>query len=293
MHIPVLIEEVITTLAPQKGETYLDVTAGFGGHAFRILEMTQKYDGCVLIDQDQEAIEQLQSLFSANEVRIVNNDFASASRELEKEGQQFDIILADIGVSSLHLDKASRGFSLRRIGPLDMRMDQTATLDANDIINYYERSKLIKVLREYGEEYRAPKIVDRIIEHRPIKSTTELANIIARAVGGKQTKVHPATKTFQAIRIEVNDELNRLETSLRLWVKLLKPGGRLAVITFHSLEDRIVKHYFKEISDAGYESQFKLLTKKPISASENELKTNPRARSAKLRAVVKIKNRKG
>jgi len=288
-HIPVLLEATLDVLAPKQGATYLDLTAGYAGHASRILEATNQYEGSVLVDRDENAINELSKQFGEREVQIMQSDFARAAQQLLDENRTFDIILADLGVSSPHLDNASRGFSFRESGPLDMRMDQSQEIDAYTLVNLAGRNELIRILKDYGDEFRAPKIVDAIISNRPVKTTDQLAKIIERAVNrGGYNKVHPATKTFQALRIAVNDELGQLQQALPKWVELLKPGGRLAVISFHSLEDRIVKQYFADNSD-HYEAELHLLNKKPLSASQDELVLNPRARSAKLRAVAKIK----
>ncbi len=292
-HIPVLLEATLDVLSPKQGETYLDLTAGYAGHASRILAMTGKDSGSVLVDRDENAINELRKTFAEQEVQIVQSDFVRAAQREVEAGHRFDLILADLGVSSPHLDNASRGFSFKESGPLDMRMDQSQEISAYQIVNKASRKELIDILREYGEEYRAPKIVTAIEKSRPIETTDELAAIIERAVRQKnRSKVHPATKTFQALRIAVNDELGQLQKALPIWVNLLKPGGRLAVISFHSLEDRIVKKYFADHSE-GYDADLQLLTKKPITASNDELVFNPRSRSAKLRGVAKIKTERG
>ena len=199
--------------------------------------------------------------------------------------------MADLGVSSPHLDNTNRGFSFKHDGPLDMRMDSSQTLTAETIVNEYSETELIRILKDYGEEYKARRIAQEIIAARPITSTTELASVVERAVRAKWQKAHPATKTFQALRIAVNDELEQVKAALPVWLELLKPGGRLAVVSFHSLEDRIVKQFLAEHSGARYDAELRLLTKKPVQASREELVFNPRARSANLRAAVKIKTK--
>ncbi len=194
-----------------------------------------------------------------------------------------------MGVSSPHLNESNRGFSIAQNGPLDMRMDQNQTLSADTIVNTHSIEELVRILKVYGEEPKAVKIAHLIVEHRPIHTTHDLARIVAQAWPG-HSRVHPATRTFQALRIAVNDELQLLEKSLPLMVQLLAPEGRLGVISFHSLEDRIVKQYFKENS-GGYDTELVGLTKKPVVADNTELVINPRARSAKLRAVAKIKTK--
>lgn len=292
-HLPVLLEEVKSSLAVAPGQSYLDVTAGYAGHAEAILEtiLKDKKGQGVLVDRDQTAIEHLQAKFSGNDaVSIIKDDFYAASKQLSEQGKKFDVILADLGVSSEHLDNASRGFAFNSDGPLDMRMDKSSSLTARDVVNAYNEKQLNKTIKEYGEEPRALRIARAIISARqeePIETTKQLANIVQSAIGGKRGKTHPATKTFQAIRIEVNDELELLQKSLPLWLEMLNAEGKLAIITFHSLEDRIVKNFFKEKSE-GYEAEIKLLNKKPIVASKHEIVLNPRSRSAKLRVAAKI-----
>lgn len=287
-HYPVLLDEVLQYLDPKEGESYLDLTAGYGGHAEKILDRTLKPHNTTLVDRDQNAIEHLGQKFDGRGVQIIHKDFLSASQELHSQGKQFDIILADLGVSSPHLDNASRGFSIKYDAKLDMRMDETQELTAADVVNNYDEAELKRILQVYGEEPRARKIAQLIVEHRPIATTHELAKIVAYAWPG-YSKVHPATRTFQAIRIAVNDELGLLERSLPIWTDLLAPGGRIAVISFHSLEDRIVKQYYAGASGNRYDAVLKVLTKQPISGGADEIVFNPRARSAKLRVAVKIK----
>jgi 16S rRNA (cytosine1402-N4)-methyltransferase len=286
-HEPVLLDAVLQYLNPQPQESYLDLTAGYGGHAKAITAITGNPEAAVLVDRDHNAVEHLQEQFDAK-TSIRHQDFLSASQELINTGQQFDLILADLGVSSPHLNEGIRGFAFRESGPLDMRMDQRQTITAETIVNSYSEARLTEILRQYGEEPKARQIAQLIIEHRPIISTGELAALAAKAWPG-HSRVHPATRTFPALRIAVNDELSLLTQSLPLWLQLLAPKGRLAVISFHSLEDRIVKQAFSDVSGERYDANFRLLTKRPILASPHELVSNPRARSAKLRAVVKIK----
>jgi len=286
-HIPVLLEPVLQYLNPQEGESYLDLTAGYGGHASAILERTKAPNGAVLVDRDTNAIAALEPL-AAQGVTLIHKDFLGASQALTAEHRQFDLILADLGVSSPHLDNASRGFAFGQNGPLDMRMDQTQTLTAATVVNTYSSEDLERIIRTYGEEPRARTIARAIVEHRPFTETTPLADII-RSVMPKGSKHHPATRTFQALRIAVNDELELLRASLPLWFSLLSPGGRLGVISFHSLEDRIVKQSFAELAGDRYDVEAQLITKRPVVADRDELVFNPRARSAKLRVAVKNK----
>lgn len=283
IHTPVLLDAVMTYLAPSTGESYLDLTAGYGGHAGAVLEHTQAPQAATLVDRDLTAIEALQD-FKSKGVRVIHASFEEASQLLVQQNERFDMLLADLGVSSLHLNTSSRGFAFSLDGPLDMRMDQQAELTAHTVVNTYNHVKLEGLLRTYGEEPRAHAVAAAIINHRPIESTAELAKVIASALprGGK---THPATRSFQAIRIAVNDELGQLERSIPLWLQLLKPGGRLAVISFHSLEDRIVKQAFSDVAGERYDADFRLLTKRPVVADDTEIAFNPRARSAKLRAL--------
>lgn len=287
-HIPVLLEEVITVLSPAKGQSYLDLTAGMGGHAAAVIAATNVPKKATLVDRDPQAVDILKKRFG--ESKVLGQDFLSASQKLVATGRRFDMILADLGVSSLHFDEASRGFSFLRSGPLDMRMDPRQPLTAEQIVKNWTVGNLTKLLAEAGEEPRAETIAKAIVAARPLVTTDQLAAVVSGAIPKRaHGRIHPATKTFQALRIAVNDELNQLAKSLLLWLELLADGGRLAIISFHSLEDRLVKIFLAEHSKHLYQAELKLLTKKPISASPNQVAINPRARSAKLRAAVKIK----
>jgi 16S rRNA (cytosine1402-N4)-methyltransferase len=293
-HIPVLLEETLRILAPQKGEFYLDVTAGYGGHASAVLDKTKAPKKAVLVDRDDDAIAALETRFGSSGARIIHQDYLSASKQLAEAGERFNIILADLGASSLHFDKPERGFAFSQDGPLDMRMDVRQDLSAAQIVNMWDQAELVRILKEYGQEPKARAIASRIVTSRPIDTTKQLATVVAQASGWRsRSRIHPATRTFQAIRIAVNDELNQLEQSLPLWMELLNPGGRLVVLSFHSLEDKIVKDFFKQVARETYDAKMTPLTKKPVQAREDEIVLNPRARSAKLRAAAKIKtNRK-
>lgn len=282
-HTPVLANEVLTLLNPQAGESYLDLTAGYGGHASLTLARTRNPAGTVLVDRDRHAIDALQDKFAGQAVTLLHGDFLSASRDLAAGGRQFDVILADLGVSSPHLNEGSRGFAISASGPLDMRMDQSQELTADTIVNTYSADDIANILARYGEEPKARQIAQAIVRNRPLHTTAELAEVAARAWPGK-SRVHPATRTFQALRIAVNDELQLLEASLPLWIGLLKPKGRLAVISFHSLEDRLVKQAFQDAGGDRYDAVVRELTKRPVTPGPHELVSNPRARSAKLRA---------
>ena len=289
-HIPVLLDEVLEYLDPKEGDSYLDLTAGYGGHASVVLGKTGNYRSSVLVDRDQNAIDELTRNFGTSDIELRKQDFYTASQELLDSGRKFDLILADLGVSSPHLNEAKRGFAIQADGPLDMRMDQHQMLNAATIVNSYDEQELYEMLKLYGEEPKARQIAKLIIDARPLSTTTELAQTVAKAWPG-HSRVHPATRTFQAIRIAVNDELGLLERSIPIWVKSLNPEGRLVVISFHSLEDRIVKQALQSVSGNRYDAEMHLLTKKPIIAASHETVHNPRARSAKLRAAVKTKKK--
>ncbi len=233
------------------------------------------------------AIEHLQT-FKKSGAQIVHASFIEAAEDLITSNQQFDMLLVDLGVSSPQLDKAERGFSFRLDSPLDMRMDRRQTMTAEHLVNESSLKKLTQIIRDYGEEPlgRARRLANAISQNRPINTTKELATVIAKNYRS-QSKIHPATRTFQALRIALNQELEQVNKLLPLIPRLLKPEGRVVIISFHSLEDRLVKQYFKGQQTAGYEAELKLLTKKPISGATEDVH-NPRARSAKLRAAVKI-----
>ena len=288
VHIPVLLSSVIEYLQPQEGETYLDLTAGYGGHADKILEVTQNYNGAVLNDRDQNAINFLSAKYQKVKPKLMQDDFYNTALHLVESGKSFDMILADFGVSSPQLDQGERGFSFSKEARLDMRMDESQDLDAWTIVNRWSERKLAEIFEKYAEERRgrAELLAREICMHRPINTTTELADLIKSK--SPRTHTHPATRIFQAIRIVVNDELSIIEQTLPLLPKLLNPGGRLAIISFHSLEDRLVKDFMKDESSKGIESTLEILTKKPIVADNIEIVNNPRARSAKLRAARKI-----
>ena len=286
-HIPVLLSQVLATLDPHPGESYLDLTAGYGGHASKILDVTQQYKNSVLVDRDEFAAKYLEQKFSPR-IRIVNVDFYSAVLQLLSCGETFDMILADFGVSSPQLDNGERGFSFRYDAPLDMRMDGRQQTTAYDIINKYSEKELAELFVKYGEEQRgrAAMFARVIVTHRPIHTTKELAELVRVRIHG-YSKIHPATKIFQAVRIKVNDELGQIERTLPILLQLLNANGRMGFITFHSLEDRLIKDFLKEQSSLGEESPLEIITKKPIVADTQELVINPRARSAKLRVARK------
>ena len=287
LHVPVLLESTLKLLNPMKDENYLDLTAGYGGHASRILSMTGNYAESILVDRDDYAIKRLKS-FSDKGVRLLHTDFVTAARQLIKKRQEFNMILVDLGVSSPQLDQFERGFSFTNSGPLDMRMDRRQEKSAQTLVNTASVDELTRIINQYGEEPIgfSRTIALAIVASRPLSQTGELAELIKRVYRGKWKKIHPATRTFQALRIAVNDELRQIEDLLPLLPVLLKPGGRVGIISFHSLEDRIVKRYLKEQFESGLEAELLPLTKKPIAGSTDDV-SNPRARSSKLRAAVK------
>ena len=287
VHIPVLLSDVLQLLRPKAGESYLDLTAGYGGHADKILEVTRNYKDAVLNDRDQNAIDFLEVKYQEEKPKLVHDDFYSTALRLVESEKKFDMILADFGVSSPQLDIAERGFSFAKEARLDMRMNGEQDLDAWTVVNKWSEGKLADIFERYAEERpgRAKLLAREICMHRPINTTTELADLIRSKSPYSHT--HPATKIFQALRIVVNDELGIIEQTLPLLPKLLNPGGRVAIISFHSLEDRLVKEFFKDESSKGIESTLTIITKKPVVADENEVVNNPRARSAKLRVAEK------
>lgn len=306
-HRPVLLQEVIRILNPKRGQTFIDVTIGYGGHSRAILEKISP-DGKLLgIDQDQEALDQLEELSAEYpNLTLVKGNFSKIEKLAKQNGlDKVDVILADIGVSSYQLDTAGRGFSFNLRGPLDMRMDKQRKTTAADIVNNYDESELTDIFSRYGEERFSKTIAREIVRERQGKKfqTTQVLSELIKKIyrrKGLRGKIHPATRVFQALRIETNDELASLEKFLPQALDLLQTKGKLAVITFHSLEDRMVKNFFQEeakgcicppdypVCKCGEEAKVKILTKKPIIASLEEVKENPRSRSAKLRVLEKI-----
>lgn len=281
MHIPVLAKEVLDGLALRPGETVIDGTLGGGGHAALMLAATVPNGRLIGFDRDARNLEIACAGMkgSSDRVTYVHDSFGNMAAHVEKA----DAILLDLGFSSMHVDDATRGFSFMKDGPLDMRYDASAGETAADIVNGAPRDEIAAMLRIYGEEPFANQIAKAITDQRKKEkfvTTLGLANFIASLSKGRG-KIHPATRTFQALRIAVNDELGELERGLKAAEQLLNPGGRLAVISFHSLEDRLVKNFFKN------STILKATTKRPIEASEEELKSNPRSRSAKLRVAVR------
>ncbi len=282
-HIPVLSGEVINGLMVRPCGHYLDATVGGGGHSRLILAAAPDVR-VTAVDQDEDALAAAQKELAefGERVQFVHSNFATYKYPLST----FDGIIADLGVSSHHLDTAERGFSFRKEASLDMRMNRQQSLTAGDIINHWDEPELADIFFRYGEERLSRRIARRIVEKRPFQSTTELASAIASSVPPKYryARIHPATRVFQALRIAVNDELKSLETFLEKAPPALVPGGRLAIISFHSLEDRIVKHSIRE------SPLLQVVTKKPIIAGEQEIVENARSRSAKLRIGEKVRS---
>lgn len=287
VHVPVLLDATLDQLKPAKSENYLDLTAGYGGHAEVFLAKTENYTESVLVDRDSFAIATLGE-FEQKGVRLLHTDFVSAARQLVEEGKQFNIVLVDLGVSSPQLDRSERGFSFTKNGPLDMRMDVRQEVSAETLVNTASKDELTRIITAYGEEPLglARRIAQAIVDNRPFTTTEELGELIKQTYVGKWKKIHPATRTFQALRIAVNEELRQVEELLPLLPNLLKKGGRVGIISFHSLEDRLVKQYFTEQKNAGYEAELQILTKKPLAGNIYDVH-NPRSRSAKLRVAVK------
>ncbi len=286
-HIPVLLDATLRELAPKHGESYLDLTAGYAGHASKVLEKTGNFKDSVLVDRDDYAIMHLKPLEDQG-VRLMHTDFVSAARQLCEEGTAFDLILIDLGVSSPQLDQGERGFSFSNNGPLDMRMDRRSGQTAAELIDTAKASELATIVHDYGDEpySQAKNIAEVIVANRPFRDTETLAALIKQHYRGRVGKIHPATRTFQALRIAVNDELGQIKAILPLLPKLLNKGGRVGVISFHSLEDRLVKRFFKEEAESGFEAVLDILTKHPIAGATDDVH-NPRSRSAKLRVAVK------
>lgn len=302
-HQPVLYNEIIHFLQPQRSGRYIDGTVGAGGHARGILDASEP-DGILLgLDLDTTALELARKNLESYEDRVflVHSSFGNLRKQLNAMGwQMVDGILLDLGLSSMQIDTPGRGFSFRQEASLDMRFNQQNPLSAKDLVNNLPEGELADLLYKYGEERRSRQVAKAIVKSRPIESTLELAKIIASATSSGRPGRHPATRSFQALRIAVNDELSVLEKVLPQAISSLKQNGRLAVIAYHSLEDRIVKHYFRQESQdcicppeqivciCGHEAAVKVITKRPIRPQEDEIIRNSRARSARLRVVEKL-----
>ena len=296
-HVPVLLKEAIDFLAIKRGGTYIDATVGLGGHSLEIAKRLGAPGHLIGLDKDPAALEIARERLVVGRsslvvgekrdwptVELIHGSFA----DLANDETRYDGILADLGVSSLQLNDPARGFSFQAEGPLDMRMNTQAEQSAYQVVNQLDEVALADLIYEFGDERRSRRIARAIVRSRPIRTTAELAEIIsaaARPMNQAERRIHPATKTFQALRIYVNSELKDLQSLLNAAPQLLKRGGRLVIISFHSLEDRIVKDSLREGMKQGH---YKLLTKKPVVAAEEEVNQNARSRSAKLRAAEKI-----
>ena len=315
-HLPVLLPEVVAGLNIGPNMQIIDGTFGGGGHTAAFLEQNAPNGQVLAIDADPQAIARARRRFpteiAQQRLLVTHSPYARLGEITRDENfsafQAVDAILLDLGVSSFQLDSAERGFSFSQKGPLDMRMDPTQGLDAAEIVNFWSETDLADLIFRYGDERQSRRIARAIVQQRPIDSTDELAQVIANAKrakrtprGGKRKGIHPATLTFQALRIAVNQELNQLETVLPICLALLKPGGRICVISFHSLEDRIVKRWIQAEAQTyvpdpahfygGYERtpSLQIITRKPITPSDEEQSNNPRSRSAKLRIAERMK----
>lgn len=303
MHKPVLYQEVLTYLQPRSGQKYVDCTVGAGGHAWGILSASIP-DGLLLgMDLDPTALgvarETLQEF--ASRFKLVHASYTTLLDQMKMLGwDSVDGILLDLGVSSLQLDIAEKGFSFRVDAPLDMRFDPTSELTAADLVNHLEENALAQILFRYGEERFARQIARAIVLSRPITTTRQLAEIISKTIGERKQAIHSATRTFQALRIAVNRELEAIEQVLPQIVEALAPKGRVVVVAFHSLEDRLVKEFFRQesrdcicppkqpVCTCGHKASLRLLTPKPVRPGIQEVQSNPRARSARMRAAEKI-----
>ncbi|HSW57678.1 MAG TPA: 16S rRNA (cytosine(1402)-N(4))-methyltransferase RsmH [Dehalococcoidales bacterium] len=302
-HIPVLAREVIELLAVQPGGRYIDCTLGGGGHAQAILEYSHPGGQLMGIDADPEALIRANRRLNQfqNSVLLVNDNFVNLKDIcLKYDFYPVHGILFDLGLSSPQLDEGGRGFSFQYDAPLDMRFNPAQRLTAADIVNTYSEAEIARIIKTFGEEINSRQIARYLVQKRPVYSTGQLADLVEAAVGGRYGKIHPATRTFQALRIAVNHEMENLESALRQAISLLGFGGRLAVISYHSLEDRIVKHFFqKESKDClcppeamkcvcGHQANIKIITRKIITPSFAETEMNPRSRSAKLRVCERL-----
>jgi len=303
VHVPVLLDEVIAGLQAQRGGYFVDCTVGLGGHAAAILEKISPSGRLLGIDADPEAIKVSQDKLSdyGEAVTLVNDNFVNLEDICRRyHFHPVDGILFDLGVSSLQLDTAERGFSFHLDAPLNMRFDPEQGLTASDIVNSFSEQELAKLIERYGEERHSRRIARYIVQNRPIATTVELAHLVEQASGGKRAKIHPATRTFMALRIAVNSELQNLELALKQTINLLRPGGRLTVISYHSLEDRIVKQFMRSAASSclcppgtvvcrcGHVPTLKLISRKVIKPTSLEIESNPRSRSAKLRIAERL-----
>lgn len=302
-HAPVLYQQVLSALEPRAGGHYIDGTLGGGGHALGILEAAGPDGELLGLDRDAHALELAAARLKGfgGRVHLRQASFDEMARQASALGwTRVDGILLDLGLSSMQLDDPSRGFSFRFDGPLDMRFDRAQRLTAADIVNGWREDELVKILRDYGEQPRAGTVAQAIVRARPIQTTTELAGVVARAAGRSRSGVHPATQTFQALRIAVNGELEALEEALEAVPDLLEERGRLVVISFHSLEDRLVKRFLRReerdcicpperpVCTCGHRATLAVPVRRPIRPEAAETRSNPRARSARLRFAERL-----
>jgi 16S rRNA (cytosine1402-N4)-methyltransferase len=294
-HIPVLLEETIEALAVQPGGRYVDCTLGAGGHAAAILERSSPGGQLLGIDADSRALKMARTRLEAygSSILLVNQNFANLRAICVKHNfLPVHGILFDLGLSSVQLNGSGRGFSFQHDAPLDMRLSPNQQVTADDIVNTSSEAELAQLIRTFGEESRGGKIARYIVRERPIKTTLKLAEVVEQATGGRRSRIHPATKTFLALRIVVNQELENLKLALGQAIDLLGFGGRLVVISYHSLEDRIVKQFLQQEASRE-EALLRVINKKVITPSLAEIQFNPRSRSAKLRAAERITIPKG
>jgi len=285
-HVPVLLKEAIEFLAIKRDGTYYDATVGLGGHSSEIARRLSAAGRLIAGDKDPAALALAQEKLSGVSPRVTLKQGSFAEIANEQMTASLDGILADIGVSSLQLDDPARGFSFQAEGPLDMRMNTLQGRTAEQVVNEVDEVTLANLIYEFGEERRSRRIARAIVRSRPIRSTAELADVVSAAARSmKHERIHPATRTFQALRVFVNQEMDELRGLLEAAPRILKPGGRLVIISFHSLEDRIVKD---AIRDGAKQGLYRFLTKKPVTATEEEIDRNPRSRSAKLRAAERV-----
>ena len=302
-HQPVLYHEIIHFLRPQSPERYVDATVGAGGHAWGILEKSAPQGRLLALDRDPQALELAgqRLLLFKDRLVLVQASYTALAAELQRlNWQSVHGIVFDLGVSSMQLDTPARGFSFQSQGPLDMRFDPADPLSAANLVNDLPESELADLIWRYGEERHSRQIAQAIVRARPLQTTGQLVETIRKAAGGQRDRLHPATRTFQALRIAVNQELQAVEIGLPQAVQALASGGRLAVISFHSMEDRIVKQYFRHesrdcicppeqpVCTCGHKASIRELTRRPIQPRPEEIQTNPRARSARLRVAEKI-----